>query len=468
MAEVGAQPADGVARHPTRSSLTDPLVLRWTGVLVLTRAALATIVVIALGGGELDPSRDLLYHFQLAELPFQHLLEPSLPQYPPLLGLFEAIPYRPLRMLGVLPPTALRLGAVFWEVVAGWFVLATVSVIDRARVPRAALIYACIPLTWIASAFFGQDELVGAAFVAAGLWCLAVDRRGMARVVGVAGLFAAKLLVAPFLVAMIVSAPRGRRRHEAVVIVGAIAAVALVLRLLTGSDGLTGQLDYRPEWITFSVTPWGWLVGKHLVSSHAAQVAGLALAGVAVGAVLVVALRRPASAASTVSPTKAAAVSPAAADGPAATVRVARLTAAQLLAALACLAVVNPEYVTLVAPALVVVVAVTGWRDVLWLAGVALIPWIADGFFAVIRRGPEQDWPVIGAFTIDRSHFHTLQDVQLGFAIATSLVFLGLAAALADRRPAGPMVPADAARPISVAVAQPSEDQPSGPLELRN
>lgn len=388
------------ATSPPQRSLLDPQVLRYTGLLLVTRLATVALVLAGLEWLTWDPSRDLILHAFLSERPVEHLTDPFLPQYPPFLGLAETITYHPWRWLGVSHATSVRLGAVVWDVVAGWFVLSTVALLRRDRVRWVAVAYLVMPATWVASAAFGQDEMIGAALVAATLWALARGQWGAARVVAVAALFVAKILLAPVLLALVVTSRRPGR--EAALIGGQVAAWMAVLWATTGSNGLTNQTSYKPEWVEFSITPWGWLVSHDHVSWQTSHVVGPVLAAVVATALLWLCVQR---------------------RGALPDVdQVAVITTAILLAAFSMLAIVNPEYIALVVPALLVVAARA--PSVAWIGAIATLPWATDTAFALIRRSDPRDWPVIGEIRPGTGGYDLVSWIHLALSVTTGAVFL--------------------------------------------
>jgi hypothetical protein len=404
-----------------RSSLLDPDVLRWTGVILVVRLVVLGVALYVMRGWKDDPSRDLGFHAFLAEDPMLHIRQEWLPQYPPLLGMAEALFFSPWRALGLAPYTALRIGSVTWDVLAGWMTVATVSVIRPDRTKMAGLLYALTPLTWIASAAAGQDETIAAFFIAASLWCLATDRRGWARGIVVLGLFVAKLVLLPMLVALVLARPPGRRLREAVVTVGSVVGVSAAYRLFMGTDGLSSQTAYKPRWVTFSVSPWGWLVGNDEVNAHTAHLWGQSLAALLLAGVVFFVLRNPPAGEGT---------------GVVPVVVAAHVTAAMLLVSFAVLTVVNPEYVALMAPAIVVVAR--SYRDAIWMTALAVLPWLTDTAFAVIRRGPDREsWPLVGPvyWTSDggSAGHQTVNRLHLLFAVGSSALMIGIAVSLLVR-----------------------------------
>src|SRR5687767_3122770 len=99
-----------------RSSLRDPEVLRWTAVILVVRLVVLGVMLFLLRGSDDDPSRDLGFHAFLAEDPFLHIRQEWLPQYPPLLGVAEAVFFTPWHVLGLASTTSLRLGSITWDV----------------------------------------------------------------------------------------------------------------------------------------------------------------------------------------------------------------------------------------------------------------------------------------------------------------------------------------------------------------
>src|SRR6266508_2430033 len=162
--ELASTAADATTQRgdDRRSSLRDPEILRWTLVILLARLVALGVTLFLLRGTSVedDPSRDLGYHTFLAGHPMWHIRQQWLPQYPPLLGMAEWLFSSPWRAIGLAPNTALRIGSVTWDVLAGWMTVATVSLVRPDRTRLAGLLFALTPLTWIASAVFGQDETI--------------------------------------------------------------------------------------------------------------------------------------------------------------------------------------------------------------------------------------------------------------------------------------------------------------------
>lgn len=400
--EVAPVAEDDASPAPPRPgrSLLDPQVLRCTALLLVVRLGTVALVLAGLEWLTWDPSRDIILHAFLSERPVRHLTDPFLPQYPPFLGLAETITYHPWRWLGISHATSVRLSAVVWDVVAGWFVLSTVALLRRERVRWVAVAYLVMPATWVASAAFGQDEMIGAALVAATLWALARGQWSAARVIAVAALFVAKILLAPVLLALVITSRRPRR--EAALITGQVAAWMAVLWVTTGSNGLTNQTSYKPEWVEFSITPWGWLVSHDHVSWQTSHLVGPLLAAALAAALLWQCVRHRGALPDVE--------------------QVAVITTAILLAAFSTLAVVNPEYVALVVPTLLVIAARA--PSAAWIGAISTLPWATDTAFALIRRSDPRDWPVIGEIRPGTGGYDLVSWIHLALSVATGAVFL--------------------------------------------
>jgi hypothetical protein len=167
-------------------------------------------------------------------------------------------------------------------------------------------------------------------------------------------------------------------------------------------------MGYKPDWITFSISPWSWAVTNHDVSVDVAQRVGLAVAAVLAGLTLLALLRR----AHPVGELDAADESrePPVDD-------LARTTAALLLAAFAGLAVVNPEYLALAVPALLVLA--TCRRDLVWATAVTVVPWLADSAFAVLRRSTAEGWPIFGDIHPGTAGFDLMDRLRVWLSIAS-------------------------------------------------
>ncbi len=342
----------------------------WPTILGLLGAAAAVrlvVVIVATAFGPGDAVGDVVFHGRLLADPVGHLREPTadLEQYAPYLGLAEWLTARPWVALGAGETTALRLGSVVWDLTGMAVVLVAVARAWPQRLVLAGALWAASPLVWPASAFAAQDEPIAAALVAVAVLAVVTGRTAGAVAVLVVGLFVAKVLLAPIIVAVVLTAPPSSRARVVGTAVATLVASVLATYALGGRDGLSSQLGYRADLVSFSMTPWSTMVLHDLVDVDTALDLSVALAAVAGIAVLAgwFGHRTTGSAGA------------------------ARLGAALLFASFAMLAVSNPEYLAIAAPLAVVAVVASEGRPRPWLVTVAAgLAWFVNVVYYVLRK----------------------------------------------------------------------------------
>ncbi|MBA2497174.1 MAG: hypothetical protein H0V33_08810 [Acidimicrobiia bacterium] len=338
-------------------------------ILVLLGAAAALrvmVVIVATAFGPADAIGDIIFHSQLLADPVGHLRQPTadLEQYAPYLGFAEWVTARPWIALGAGETTALRMGSILWDLAGMAVLLVAVARAWPERLVLAGVLWAASPLLWPASALAAQDEPIAAALTAVALLLLVAGRPAGAVAVLTVGLFVAKVLLAPIIVAVALTAPPSSRAR----IVGTGVTTLLVCVLLTfavgARDGLSSQFSYRTDLISFSMTPWSTLVLHHAVDVDTALDVSVPLALVACIVVMVAWFghRSTGSAATT------------------------RLGAALLFASFAMLAVSNPEYLAIAAPLAVMAVVATERRPRPWfVVAAAGLAWFVNLAYYALR-----------------------------------------------------------------------------------
>jgi hypothetical protein len=365
-------------------------VRRWSPartIVVLVALAVALRVLVFAGATAVGPDdsvSDVQYHAQLVHHPVEHLRGslPDVRQYAPYLGFLERATAAPWLALGTSDTTALRLGAITWDVF-GMLLLVVVLARRRADLALAGgLVWAIAPLLWPASAYAAQDEPIAAAFLVVALVFLLAGWRSAGIVTLVVALFAAKVLLAPVLLAVLLTGPGGRARSkESTLTALALAGAAAVTWVLSDTDGLSQQLRYHSDNVAFSMTPWSTMVLHHVVTPATANRLSIALAAVAVGAVIVTWSRT--------SRTSRAGGDP--------TIGGAQLASALLITTFALLAISNPEYLCLVVPVAIVAGAVATVQVPWGLVLAGALAWSVNVVYYLLRTAYDPTGDLLGA-----------------------------------------------------------------------
>ncbi|MEZ5203677.1 MAG: hypothetical protein R2701_04615 [Acidimicrobiales bacterium] len=342
---------------------------RRTALVLLAAAALLRFAVVGVMWG-LEPNdwlSDAGVHLAMVHDPAAQVRGelPDTVQYPAYLGYLEGAGVRPALAAGTTDPTALRVASVVWDLVAMAILLAAVARWRPRSVGLVGALWAFAPIVWPASAVFGQDETIDAAFGALVVWLVASGRRRAATVVAVVAMFAVKAVFAPVVVALVVTSPRTERMRRAVLAAVTAAASAAVTWLLGGGDGLTRQLRYEPSVVGFSVSGWSPLALHHLVAPAVALPVSSVLAAAALAAVARIWWERDD-------------------EDP---LSFARCCACAFLAPFAVLAISNPEYLCLAAPFAVVACLGAGERRrALVVSAVGAAAWATNLAYYLLRK----------------------------------------------------------------------------------
>lgn len=360
--------------------------------------------------GRDEGSSDFVYHSQLVADPVGHLRgsEVDVEQYAPYLGFAEWMTAKPWLVLGADDATALRLGSVTWDLLG----MAVLLLVVARKIPGAlvtvGLIWGVSLLMWPASAFAGQDEPIAAAIVAVAVALAMVGRRPAAIAVLVVGLFVAKILLLPVLVAFLLTAPKSSRKRELGVAAITLLTAVVVTWSFSGTDGLSQQLGYTTDVLGFSITLWSMLVLHHFVTPETAVRASEVVASVT-AIVIVIAWSRHRE------------------DGESGAYR---LAAALLFASFAVLAVSNPEYLCIAAP-VAIIASVTIAARVPWLLLAATtMAWVVRVVYYALRNAYDPTGSILArkGFADDLSgRVRLLDTVHQSVLVITLLLLLAAA-----------------------------------------
>jgi hypothetical protein len=378
-----------------------------TSLLLLALALVVRLAVfaVATGVGPDDSVGDVTFHAQLVADPvgFLRAPPPEISQYAPYLGLLEWVTAKPWLVVGASDLTALRLGSITWDLLGMALLLFAAARRFPRRLVLVGVMWAVAPLVWPASAYSAQDETIAAAMVAGAVALLFTGRRAASVAVCALALFATKILVAPILLALLLTTPRGSRTRSLGVAVGTIAIAITITSILSGTDGLTRQGSYSTDVLGFSVSVWSTVVLHRYLAPDTAIRASIVVAGLALLACVVVWWRQPN-------------------DG---LLETSRLAAALSMTAFALLAVSNPEYLCIAAP--VAIVGCIGLERLLqsWLlAGAAAVAWAVNVAYYVLRKAYDPTGSLLGITGFDEpvSRRVRIFDVTHQVLLATFLV----------------------------------------------
>ncbi|MFC1731284.1 hypothetical protein ACFL6I_13230 [candidate division KSB1 bacterium] len=174
-------------------------------IFIVSRIVLLAVVGNFVGGHEF--SDDVAMHIDLIGSPLQILAgnTEQYGQHPPLLPLMESIVAQPFRLF-FSDFYSIRMMTIVYEAVLALFVWLTLQALQigpgTRRLLSAALIF--LPVGWMTSVIFAQDEVIGAAFVAAAAWLLLHKRMSAAIILCSVGIAAAKIFLALPLFALLV------------------------------------------------------------------------------------------------------------------------------------------------------------------------------------------------------------------------------------------------------------------------
>lgn len=309
----------------------------WVKILWLLLLALAVrlgVVVAATAFGPEGSLGDLVFHSRLVTDPIGHLRNPSpeVTQYAPFLGMLEWITVKPWLAMGMGMATALRLGSITWDLIGMALLLAATHRRFPDKLVFVGLMWAVSPMLWPASAYSAQDELIAAAVVSLVVLLLFLHKRTTAVIVCVVALFAVKILLAPILLAVLLTARRGTRGRMWASAGAALVVSAAFTWMVSGGDGLSRQTGYSVDVIGFSISAWSALYLHQYVS--AATAIRLSILAVGAGLTLAVWLWSRHRVEEVL-------------EGP-------RLAAGLMMVVLALLAISNPEYLCIAAPVAII------------------------------------------------------------------------------------------------------------------
>ncbi|MGQ0617945.1 MAG: hypothetical protein ACT4PW_13305 [Acidimicrobiia bacterium] len=287
-------------------------------------------------------------------------------QHPPFLGLLVAVVFVPVRAL-TSDFVALRLSFIVWEAVAAGLAVAAVDAVfdDPGRRRWARLGLLVLPMGWVTSTVMAQDEVIAAAFVAAALWLVAIERPRAALVVAGAGVLAGKIFLL-VVVAVLVTGLRcaTARRRAALALAPVVVLYGGCVAAAAARDQPLPLVSFDPDPF-FGVNAWVEALARDLVSLSTARASSELLVAAVIGWLVWAARRRSRS------------PEPAAAQ--LAAVMAAGLTWSWLL-----FFHVNPEYyVLLMVPALAVA---SGRRQRTVVVALATVPWAVNLFYAADHR----------------------------------------------------------------------------------
>ncbi len=258
--------------------------LRVAGMTMLTRVALLLALGRLLHGKEFTDDVDMLA--RLADAPFRLLLGDTRldAQHPPLLGLIEAVVYRPAHLF-FSRFYAIRLTFIFYEALTTFLVARTLQLVDEN--PRSRrwkyLAWIVFPMGWMTSTVMAQDETVAGAFVALVMWLHVSGRSQAALLAASVGVVAGKiflLLTIPALVLLSMPEASWKRRF---VLAG--AAPAAVYLWIAAAARLRGNplplVGFEPS-AAFGITGWTLMS----VPTHTAAVSSKLLVLLAIAIVL--------------------------------------------------------------------------------------------------------------------------------------------------------------------------------------
>jgi hypothetical protein len=190
-----------------------------------------------------------------------------------------------------------------------------------------------------------------------------------------AGLFLAKILILPIVVALLLVTPAARQAKAWLTALGTLGVGALVTWAISGTDGLSQQLGYTEEVIGFSISAWSTLVLHHVFEPVTAiRISiGLALVGVAVTLFL---WQR---------------------DRLRDDLEGSRLGAALVVASIALLAVSNPEYICVAAPmAIVGCIGLRATMQATLLIAMSSVAWAINFVYYLLRKAYDTTGTMLG------------------------------------------------------------------------
>jgi hypothetical protein len=334
------------------------------------------VVAVITGVDETLGADDVRYHSQLVHHPVSHLLgdAPEVEQYAPYLGFVEWLTAKPWLAVGVDVETALRLSSVTWDLIAMAILLCGLARVLSRAVLVVGLVWALSPLVWPASAIAGQDETIAAAIVATAVVLLMTRRRSAAVAVLVLGLFVAKILLAPILAAALLTSPRESRWRDVTTALLTTAGAIGLTFALSQTDGLSQQMGYSTNDIGYSMTPWAAVSLHDVIAPDTAIRLSVGLTVGAMAAVVGVWFWHRDDGA----------------EG------VYRLAAALMFAMFAVLAVSNPEYLCIAAPAaLVAGLGVDGVRVPWRIIVLATLAWSVNAVYHLLPKALNEQGSVV-------------------------------------------------------------------------
>lgn len=225
-------------------------ILYAAGAVLLTRLVMLLALGRLLGGQEF--SKDVSIHLRMASAPLRPFIgnggmdSPM----PPLLSLIEAVPNTLL--LRLLPEFyAVRGSVILFDVLT---VIVLVIALRAWAMPsrgrfRALAVYVALPAVWMTSVVMAQDEVVSALFAAALVWAIGARRPLAAILIAAFGVLSAKIFFVIPLAGLVLLLPwRNFWWRAAIGAAPLVVVYGWVIGAAVRAEGKVPLVDFAPEY----------------------------------------------------------------------------------------------------------------------------------------------------------------------------------------------------------------------------